>query len=121
MLFLLLSTILILQVNGKSPDGTDCTRHIECKSHCCLPDLYANGTVKHYDDHGFPIRVCTEESGDGWGDCDILNRETRDFYIIVCIGVMFLGLLAVACHNYITKTREIKKLKYKLKRAEKRI
>ena len=39
-------------------DGEICHRNMNCMSKCCLPDLYANGTVKHYDEHGFPDRIC---------------------------------------------------------------
>ena len=34
---------------------------------------------------------------------------------------MFIGLLAWSVHNYIVKDREIKKLKYKLKKSEMRV
>ena len=39
---------------NQKQDGELCHKNMVCISKCCLPDLYANGTVKHYDDHGFP-------------------------------------------------------------------
>ena len=94
---------------------------MNCNSKCCLPDLFDNGTVKHYDDHGFPERVCKDQPKDDWSDCDVVEYEQREFYIIVCISVMFIALLAWSVHSAIVKNREIKKLKYKLKKAETRV
>ena len=72
-------------------DGEKCFRNYECISSCCLPDLFANGTVKHYDKHGFPVRVCFEADG----HCKEMNTERIWFY-----GVIALALLLISCLVY---------------------
>ena len=74
-IFLSLFILPILARSGFKPDNAPCHRNMECNSDCCIPDLYPNGTVKHYDAHGFPDRICSSFDEWGYNDCDVLNYE----------------------------------------------